>query len=81
MQNGNWGHCKTCKHFGSPAARPLGAEEASCRAPSLAQFQLRIYGSNGCNQWDLRPGIPADSELGASAQAMGSMGAEEGTLQ
>ena len=38
MQNGNWGHCKTCKHFGSPAARPLGAEEASCHAPALERF-------------------------------------------
>ena len=81
MHNGNWGHCKTCKHFGSPAARPLGAEEASCQEPTLVKFQLRVYGSNGCNHWELRAGIPADSDRGAHAQASGSPGVEEGTLQ
>lgn len=49
-----WGHCKNCRHFGSPAAQPLGAEEARCRQPILTRFELRVYGSNGCNAYETR---------------------------
>lgn len=82
MQNGNWGHCKNCKYFGSPAARPLEAEEARCHAPKLDRFNLRIYGSNGCNQWELRPGLPApDAQRSPQDSSTPGMGIEEGTLQ
>lgn len=62
MSDETWGHCKTCKHFGSPARRPLGAEEARCNAPALKPFALRVYGSNGCNQWELREGLSPDDQ-------------------
>jgi hypothetical protein len=63
MQNGRWGHCKNCKHFGSPAVQPLGAEEARCMEPTLSKFYLRVYGSNGCSGWELRPGLPTNIEM------------------
>ena len=53
-----WGHCKNCRHFASPAARPLGSEEAACQHPSLSKFHLTVYGSCGCNGFDVRPGLP-----------------------
>lgn len=82
MSNENWGHCKNCKHFGSPAARPLEAEEARCEAPKLAPFNLRIYGSNGCNQWALRPGLAdPDAQRRAHTPDAPDLGIEEGTLQ
>ena len=71
MQNGQWGHCKNCRHFGSPAIHPLGAEEARCQQPTLSKFYLRVYGSNGCNAWELRPGLPENIEGPRAAQ--GSM--------
>jgi len=62
MTNGNWGHCNHCKHFGSPAQAPLGGEEAACREPRLAKFQLRVFGACGCNRFALRPGISEAAE-------------------
>ena len=61
MRNGQWGHCKHCKFFGSPAAVPMGAEEAACQHPVLAGFELRVYGSNGCRGWELRAGLSSDT--------------------
>ena len=63
MRNGHWGHCKHCRYFGSPAAVPLGGEEAACKHPELQKYSLRIYGSNGCNGFDLRPGLPESVEM------------------
>ena len=54
----NWGHCKNCAHFASPAARPLVNEEAACRQPSLARFKLVVFGACGCNAFEVRPGLP-----------------------
>jgi hypothetical protein len=62
MADTQWGHCKACKFFGSPAPQPLSSEEAACRHPTLAKFQLRIYGSNGCSGWALRPGLAPDAD-------------------
>jgi hypothetical protein len=57
-----WGHCKNCKHFGSPAAIPLGDEEARCHHHVLARFELSVFGSSGCNAFTLRAGLSADVE-------------------
>jgi hypothetical protein len=68
MEDGKWGHCRSCKHFGSPARVPLGSEEARCAQPELERFALTVYGSNGCNAWQLRPGLSEqieDHQLGA----------------
>ena len=58
MEDKHWGHCRSCKFFGSPARVPLGGEEARCQQPELVRFELTVYGSNGCNAWELRPGLP-----------------------
>jgi len=58
----NWGHCKSCKFFASPARVPLGSEEARCAQPTLARFSLTVYGSCGCNTWELRQGLSLSSE-------------------
>jgi hypothetical protein len=55
MADRNWGHCQHCKHFGSLAKVPLPNEEASCRQPSLAKFQLLVFGASGCNAFEKRP--------------------------
>lgn len=60
--NGRWGHCRSCKFFGSPAHVPLGAEEALCAQPQLAKFKLTVFGANGCNGWELRPGLSPQVE-------------------
>jgi hypothetical protein len=57
MDDKHWGHCRSCKFFGSPAQVPLGGEEARCQQPKLVKFELTVYGSNGCNAWELRPGL------------------------
>ena len=62
MEDKHWGHCRSCKFFGSPARVPLGSEEAHCEQPELAKFQLTVYGSNGCNAWELRLGLPEQIE-------------------
>jgi hypothetical protein len=62
MDDSNWGHCRSCKFFGSPARVPLGSEEASCKQPTLTKFSLTVYGSNGCNAWELRDGLSAEIE-------------------
>lgn len=64
MSDRQWGHCKHCKHFGSPAAQPLEAEESRCLHPALSRYELRVYGSNGCNGWELRPGLAPQVEQG-----------------
>jgi hypothetical protein len=53
-----WGHCKNCRHFASPAAVPLGEEEASCKQPSIAKFELTVFGACGCNAFEVRLGLP-----------------------
>lgn len=62
MTDFNWSHCRTCRFFGSRAAVPLGGEEAPCRHPTLAQFELSVFGASGCNGWALRPGLSERSE-------------------
>jgi hypothetical protein len=58
MENSKWGHCMNCRYFGSPADVPLASEEAYCGQPQLSRFRLTIFGTNGCNAFDLRPGLP-----------------------
>jgi len=36
---------------------PLGGEEARCKHPELARFDLKTFGASGCNSWALRPGL------------------------
>lgn len=62
MEEKNWGHCRSCRFFGSPAHVPLGSEEARCKQPNLSKFELTVYGSNGCNAWELRPGLSPQIE-------------------
>lgn len=62
MMNGQWGHCRTCKHFTSPARVPLGTEEARCSQPVLSGFELTVYGSSGCRGWELRAGLAQTAE-------------------
>jgi poly-gamma-glutamate synthesis protein (capsule biosynthesis protein) len=57
MATREWGHCRHCRFFGSPARMPLDGEEASCEHPTLSQFQLRVFGASGCNGYELRPGL------------------------
>jgi hypothetical protein len=56
-ENSRWGHCRNCKHFESPAKAPRDGEEAACGEPTLAKFQLRVFGTSGCNHFELRPGF------------------------
>lgn len=62
MSDNQWGHCRNCKHFGSPARIPLDSEEAACREPVLAKFELRVFGAAGCNRFELRPGVASSAE-------------------
>lgn len=62
MANGKWGHCRTCKHFASPASVPLPSEEAKCKHPELSRYALTVFGASGCNGWDLRPGVTEEAE-------------------
>jgi hypothetical protein len=62
VEEENWGHCKTCKFFASPAHVPLGSEEARCAQPTFARFALTVYGSCGCNAWAQRPGMPKEGQ-------------------
>jgi hypothetical protein len=62
MDDKHWGHCRTCKFFGSPAHVPLDSEEARCQQPKLAKFQLAVFGASGCNAWELRRGFSAEIE-------------------
>jgi hypothetical protein len=57
MANRKWGHCAHCKFFDSPAKAPLDGEEAACKQATLVKFQLRVFGTCGCNHFELRPGI------------------------
>lgn len=53
----SWGHCSHCRFFGSPAKAPLDGEQAACKEPTLAGFQLRVAGTCGCNLFELRQGL------------------------
>jgi hypothetical protein len=57
MNTQSWGHCKHCKHFGSPAQIPLSNEEARCQHPSLSRYDLVVFGASGCSQFELRQGL------------------------
>lgn len=57
MDDKNWGHCRSCKFFGSPARVPLVTEEARCMHRELAKFELMVFGANGCKGWELREGL------------------------
>ena len=57
MDDGRWGHCRSCKFFASPARVPLGSEEARCAHTELSKFELTVFGANGCNGWELRAGL------------------------
>jgi hypothetical protein len=41
MDDGRWGHCRSCKFFSSPARMPLDGEEARCAQPELPGSSLR----------------------------------------
>jgi len=62
MANKQWGHCRNCRFFASPAKVPALSEEARCMQPQLSQFELTVFGANGCNGWELRPGLTAEAE-------------------
>ena len=62
MAEGEWGHCRHCRFFASPARLPLGDEEAACEHPTLSQFHLRVFGASGCDGYELRPGLAAREE-------------------
>lgn len=62
MANQQWGHCKHCKYFGSPAKQPLGEEEARCQEPTLSRFELLVFGASGCNAFELRQGVAETTE-------------------
>jgi hypothetical protein len=61
-QDKKWGHCSHCKHFDSPAKAPLDGEEAACLQPELAKFSLRVFGTCGCNGFELRAGLSKSIE-------------------
>ncbi len=65
MADGKWGHCGSCKFFGSPATAPLEEEEAPCLHPVHVKYRLTVFASNGCTGWELRPGIGAPREAAA----------------
>lgn len=67
MADGKWGHCRTCRFFGSPAAVPLASEEARCMHKELSKFELEVFGASGCNGWELRPGVSEEVEEQPSA--------------
>ena len=69
MDDEKWGHCRSCKHFTSPARVPLGTEEARCAHPALSKFSLTVYGSCGCSGWELRAGLPEQIEEQTTAMA------------
>ena len=62
MTDGKWGHCQHCKYFGSPARAPLVNEEARCEEPNLSHYHLTVFGANGCNAFELRPGLSPQIE-------------------
>jgi hypothetical protein len=51
-----------CRYFASPAEVPLASEEAYCQEPALSRFRLTVFGTNGCNAFQLRMGISPDAE-------------------
>jgi hypothetical protein len=67
MVNAKWGHCRTCRFFGSPARVPLEAEEARCLHKKLAKFELTVFGASGCSGWELRSGLAKQAEQQPSA--------------
>lgn len=60
--SGQWGHCKNCRHFASPAPVPLGGEEALCKQPVLARYKLTVFGACGCTGFQVRAGISKSVE-------------------
>ncbi len=67
-QQKTWGHCGHCRFFDSPARAPLEGEEAACKEPTLAKLELRVYGTSGCNRFELRAGLSGTVE-GPSLEA------------
>jgi hypothetical protein len=41
---------------------PLSGEEARCTHEELERFALTVFGANGCNGWQLRPGLSEEAE-------------------
>jgi hypothetical protein len=62
MADGRWGHCQHCRFFASPARLPVVEEEARCTEPTLAKFELQVFGASGCNAFELRPGLVGTAE-------------------
>ena len=56
-QHGKWGHCAHCAYFGSSAVAPLDREEAACNEPKHAKHNLRVFGTSGCDKFELRRGL------------------------
>jgi heat shock protein HslJ len=61
-RNKTWGHCGHCRFFDSPAKTPLDGEEAACNEPTLSKAELRVFGTSGCNRFEIRPGLPKTLE-------------------
>jgi hypothetical protein len=67
MADRQWGHCRSCRFFASPARIPFGTEEARCAHPELSKFELTVFGASGCNAWELRPGLSEQVEAQPAA--------------
>lgn len=66
-QDKKWGHCRHCRYFASPAKAPLDGEEAACKHPELSKFVLHVFGTSGCNAFELRAGLSKTVEEPALA--------------
>lgn len=62
MADNQWGHCQHCKHFASLARIPLPNEEARCKQPDLARYELKVFGASGCRAFELRAGLERSVE-------------------
>ena len=67
MRQPSFGHCKHCRHFASPARKPLDLEEARCLQPHLQNYELIVFGASGCNAFELREGLMATVEPTAAS--------------
>ncbi|PTL77122.1 hypothetical protein [Vitiosangium sp. GDMCC 1.1324] len=59
MAEKNWGNCKGCRYFDSHHPNPGDAEVAQCTEPELREFDLKVSGMSGCNEFEARTGVPS----------------------
>lgn len=57
MADNNRGNCKGCRYFNSQDAQPADTEVAQCMQPELREFELRVTGLSGCNEFEARTGV------------------------